>query len=78
LSHERFSSHGIRVSDKTLAKLLREHGYSLQARNKSVEGELVKSVRDTGDAVVVLQGGEPAAVEDKAGMGSRPGSIGSP
>lgn len=39
LSHELFSSHGIRVSDKTVAKLLREHGYSLQAPNKSVEGK---------------------------------------
>jgi hypothetical protein len=39
LSQELFSSHGIRVSDKTVAKLLREHGYSLQAPNKSVEGK---------------------------------------
>jgi hypothetical protein len=30
--------HGIRVGHKTVAKLLREHGYSLQAPNKSVEG----------------------------------------
>ena len=30
--------HGIRVSDRTVAKLLRAHGYSLQAPNKSVEG----------------------------------------
>ena len=29
---------GISISDKTVAKLLREHGYSLQAPNKSVEG----------------------------------------
>jgi hypothetical protein len=29
---------GIRVSDRTIAKLLSEHGYSLQAPNKSVEG----------------------------------------
>ena len=29
---------GIQASDKTVAKLLREHGYSLQAPNKSVEG----------------------------------------
>jgi len=29
---------GINASDKTVAKLLREHGYSLQAPNKSVEG----------------------------------------
>jgi hypothetical protein len=33
-----FERHGIRISDKTVAKLLREHGYSLQAPNKSVEG----------------------------------------
>jgi hypothetical protein len=38
LSAEMFSAHGIRISDKTVAKLLREHGYSLQAPNKSVEG----------------------------------------
>ncbi len=29
---------GIEASDKTVAKLLRDHGYSLQAPNKSVEG----------------------------------------
>ena len=39
LSAELFSSHGIRICDKTVAKLLREHGYSLQAPNKSVEGK---------------------------------------
>jgi hypothetical protein len=38
LSTELFSQHGIRISDKTVGKLLREHGYSLQAPNKSVEG----------------------------------------
>lgn len=38
LSSELFAQHGIRISDKTVAKLLREHGYSLQAPNKSVEG----------------------------------------
>jgi transposase len=38
LSSELFSQHGIRISDKTVGKLLREHGYSLQAPNKSVEG----------------------------------------
>jgi hypothetical protein len=38
LSTEMFRQHGIRVSDKTVARLLREHGYSLQAPNKSVEG----------------------------------------
>ncbi|HEY2407184.1 MAG TPA: ISAzo13 family transposase [Polyangiaceae bacterium] len=38
LSTELFTRHGIRISDKTVAKLLREHGYSLQAPNKSVEG----------------------------------------
>jgi hypothetical protein len=38
LSGELFEQHGIRISDKTVAKLLREHGYSLQAPNKSVEG----------------------------------------
>lgn len=39
LSVELFAQHGIRVSDKTVAKLLRDHGYSLQAPNKSVEGK---------------------------------------
>lgn len=38
LAAELFSQHSIRISDKTVAKLLREHGYSLQAPNKSVEG----------------------------------------
>jgi Rhodopirellula transposase DDE domain len=38
LSAELFTRHGIQVSDKTVAKLLREHGYSLQAPNKSVGG----------------------------------------
>jgi hypothetical protein len=38
LSEELFAQHGIRISDKTVAKLLKEHGYSLQAPNKSVEG----------------------------------------
>jgi hypothetical protein len=38
LSAEMFTQHGIRISDRTVAKLLREHGYSLQAPNKSVEG----------------------------------------
>jgi Rhodopirellula transposase DDE domain len=38
LSAELFVRHGIRISHKTVAKLLRDHGYSLQAPNKSVEG----------------------------------------
>ena len=38
LAAELFERHRLRVSDKTVAKLLREHGYSLQAPNKSVEG----------------------------------------
>jgi transposase len=38
LAAELFERRGIRISDKTVAKLLREHGYSLQAPNKSVEG----------------------------------------
>ena len=38
LAAELFERNGIRISDKTVAKLLREHGYSLQAPNKSVEG----------------------------------------
>ena len=38
LSSEMFTQHGIRISDRTVAKLLREHGYSLQAPNKAVEG----------------------------------------
>lgn len=39
LAGELFARHGIRVSDKTVAKLLRDHGYSLQAPNKAVEGK---------------------------------------
>jgi hypothetical protein len=38
LSAEMFAQYGIRICDSTVAKLLREHGYSLQAPNKSVEG----------------------------------------
>jgi hypothetical protein len=38
LSAALFAQHGIRISDKTVAKLLRDHGYSLQAPTKSVEG----------------------------------------
>jgi hypothetical protein len=38
LSAEMFAQHEIRISSWTVAKLLREHGYSLQAPNKSVEG----------------------------------------
>jgi hypothetical protein len=38
LSSEMFERYGIRISDRTVAKLLRAHGYSLQAPNKSVEG----------------------------------------
>jgi hypothetical protein len=38
LSAELFVRHGIRISHETVAKLLRDHGYSLQAPNKSVEG----------------------------------------
>jgi hypothetical protein len=39
LSAEMFTRFGIRISDKTVAKLLKEHDYSLQAPNKSVEGK---------------------------------------
>ena len=38
LAAELFTQHGIRISDKTVGKLLHDHGYSLQAPNKSVEG----------------------------------------
>jgi hypothetical protein len=38
LATELFAQHAIRISDKTVGKLLRDHGYSLQAPNKSVEG----------------------------------------
>jgi len=38
LSSEMFAKHGIRISDKTVAKLLGAHDYSLQAPSKSVEG----------------------------------------
>jgi transposase len=38
LSAEMFSQYGIRVGDKTVARLLRELGFSLQAASKTVEG----------------------------------------
>src|SRR5215216_4380132 len=38
LAAELFAQQGIRISHKTVSKLLRNHGYSLQAPNKSVEG----------------------------------------
>src|ERR1700753_4177862 len=38
LSAEMFTQYGIRVGDKTIARLLRELGYSLQAASKTVEG----------------------------------------
>jgi hypothetical protein len=38
LSAALFAQHEILISHKTVAKLLRDHGYSLQAPNKSVEG----------------------------------------
>jgi hypothetical protein len=39
LAAELFAQHGIRISDRTVAKLLSDHGYSLQAPNKAVEGK---------------------------------------
>jgi len=39
LAAELFAQHGIRMSDRTVAKLLRDHGYSLQAATKTVEGK---------------------------------------
>jgi transposase len=38
LSREMFDAYGIRVSDKTVGKLLHQLGYSLQATKKTVEG----------------------------------------
>jgi hypothetical protein len=38
LSAELLANNSIQISYKTVAKLLRDHGYSLQAPNKSVEG----------------------------------------
>ena len=38
LSAEMFAQHGIRLGDKTVAKLLRQRGYSLQSPRKTVEG----------------------------------------
>jgi hypothetical protein len=38
LAAEMLDAHGIRVTDRTVARLLREHGYSLQAPSKTVEG----------------------------------------
>lgn len=39
LSAEMFTQHGIRVSNQTVARLLRENDYSLQAPKKTVEGK---------------------------------------
>jgi hypothetical protein len=39
LSDELFDRYGIRACDKTVARLLRERGYSLQATKKTVEGK---------------------------------------
>jgi hypothetical protein len=39
LAQELFERHAIEISDRTVAKLLRAHGYSLQAPNKAVEGK---------------------------------------
>jgi Rhodopirellula transposase DDE domain len=39
LSNELFHSYGIRASDKTVGKLLKQMGYSLQATKKTVEGK---------------------------------------
>jgi len=39
LAAEMFSEYGIRVGDKTVARLLRKSGYSLQAPSKTVEGK---------------------------------------
>jgi hypothetical protein len=39
LAAEMFTRFGIRLCDKTVAKLLRDHKYSLQAPNKAVEGK---------------------------------------
>ena len=39
LSAEMFSQFGLRVGDKTIARLLRERGYSLQGISKTVEGK---------------------------------------
>lgn len=39
LADELSRGHGIQISDKTVGKLLRDHGYSLQAPNKAVEGQ---------------------------------------
>jgi len=38
LAAELFAQHGIRIGDETVARLLRERGYSLQATSKAVEG----------------------------------------
>jgi hypothetical protein len=38
LAAEMFSCHGVRVGNETVARLLRENGYRLQATSKTVEG----------------------------------------
>jgi hypothetical protein len=69
LAEELFAQHGIRVSDRTVAKLLRDHGYSLQAPNKSVEGaqhpdrdQQFKHINATADAC--LERGVPVISVD--------------
>ena len=39
LSAEMFATYGLRVGDKTVARILRDNGYSLQATHKTVEGK---------------------------------------
>ena len=39
LSAELLRLEGVQISDRTVAKLLRDHGYSLQAASKTVEGK---------------------------------------
>src|SRR5215475_15153609 len=42
LAGELFAQHGIRISDRTVAKLLRDHGYSLQAPKVSSQHYCVR------------------------------------
>ena len=42
--------YGLRVGDKTVARLLRENGYSLQATSKTVEGAQHPEVAPAGTA----------------------------
>jgi hypothetical protein len=50
LSMELFKQHGIRISDKTVAKLVREHDYSHEAPNNPSKAPSTQTVRASSSA----------------------------